>query len=82
MHDIGKIAAPDWILYKPTPLDAQEWVTMKSHRIYGKRILGNGKAAYIRMGAEIAESHHERWDGRAGIPMDSRGARFRSRQAS
>ncbi len=67
MHDIGKIAVSDLILYKPTALDEQEWVTMKSHTIFGKRILENGKAAYIRMGAEIAESHHERWDG-SGYP--------------
>ena len=67
MHDIGKIGVSDLILYKPTTLDEQEWVTMKSHTIFGKRILENGKAAYIRMGAEIAESHHERWDG-GGYP--------------
>lgn len=67
MHDIGKIAVPDRILYKSSPLDEQEWATMKSHTLYGKRILGNGKAAYIRMGAEIAESHHERWNG-GGYP--------------
>ena len=67
MHDIGKIGVSDLILYKPTALDEQEWVTMKSHTIFGKRILENGKAAYIRMGAEIAESHHERWDG-SGYP--------------
>lgn len=67
MHDIGKIGVSDLILYKPTSLNEQEWVTMKSHTIFGKRILENGKAAYIRMGAEIAESHHERWDG-SGYP--------------
>lgn len=67
MHDIGKIAVPDRILYKSTSLNEQEWVTMKSHTTFGKRILGNGKADYIRMGAEIAESHHERWDG-SGYP--------------
>ena len=67
MHDIGKIAVPDRILYKPSPLDEEEWAAMRSHTIYGKRILGSGKAAYIRMGAEIAESHHERWNG-TGYP--------------
>jgi putative two-component system response regulator len=67
MHDIGKIAVSDLILYKPTTLNEQEWVAMKRHTIFGKRILGRGKAAYIRMGAEIAESHHERWDG-SGYP--------------
>jgi putative two-component system response regulator len=67
MHDIGKIAVPDRILYKPGPLDAEEWEIMKSHTTTGKRMLEKGTAAYIRMGAEIAESHHERWDG-SGYP--------------
>ena len=67
MHDIGKIAVPDRILYKPGPLDAEEWEIMKSHTTTGKRMLEKGTAAYIQMGAEIAESHHERWDG-SGYP--------------
>jgi hypothetical protein len=48
---------------------AENWrrVTMKTHTIFGKCILGSGNATYIRMGAEIAESHHERWDG-SGYP--------------
>ena len=67
MHDIGKIAVPDKILYKQAPLDPDEWAVMKSHTTTGKRILEKGTAAYVRMGAEIAESHHERWDG-SGYP--------------
>ncbi|HVP19458.1 MAG TPA: HD domain-containing phosphohydrolase [Spirochaetia bacterium] len=67
MHDIGKIAVPDSILKKKTPLDAEEWEVMRKHTTFGKRILEKGKADYIRMGAEIAESHHERWDG-SGYP--------------
>jgi putative two-component system response regulator len=67
MHDIGKIAIPDRILLKSGPLDAQEWEVMKSHTLLGAQILRSGTTSYVRMGAEIAVSHHERWDG-TGYP--------------
>ncbi len=68
MHDIGKIAIPDRILLKDAPLDAEEWEVMKTHTVLGAQILRDGTATYVRMGAEIAESHHERWDG-TGYPQ-------------
>jgi len=68
MHDIGKIGIPDRILLKPGPLDAEEWSVMKTHTSLGKRILQGGTSPYIRLGAEIAETHHERWDG-SGYPL-------------
>ncbi len=67
MHDIGKIAIPDRILLKTAPLDPAEWEVMKTHTTLGAQILKAGTATYVRMGAEIAESHHERWDG-TGYP--------------
>ena len=75
MHDIGKIAVPDRILLKPGPLTREEWEVMKSHTTYGKRILAKGSANYIRMGAEIAETHHERWNG-SGYPKGLSGAQI------
>ena len=67
MHDIGKIGIPDHVLLKPGALDADEWAVMKQHTVIGAKILGESRSAYLRMGAEIALNHHERWCG-GGYP--------------
>ncbi|HEY5476611.1 MAG TPA: HD domain-containing phosphohydrolase [Tepidiformaceae bacterium] len=67
MHDIGKIGIPDSVLLKPGALTPEEWVVMKGHTLIGWAILGDSKSAYLQMGAEIALSHHEQWDG-GGYP--------------
>ncbi len=67
MHDIGKIGIPDNILLKPGGFTPDEWEIMKGHAAQGAKILGNSKSPYLTMGAEIALSHHERWDG-GGYP--------------
>lgn len=72
MHDIGKIGIPDQILLKPGSHTAEEWSIMKSHTTLGAGILANKRSPYLRMGAEIALSHHERWDG-SGYPNGLRG---------
>ena len=65
MHDIGKIGIPDRILLKPGKLEGKEWNTMKSHAMLGATILedSNKDSELLRMAAEIALTHHERWDG-------------------
>jgi putative two-component system response regulator len=72
MHDIGKIGIPDHILLKPGSLTADEWVVMKGHSSMGAKILGNSKSPHLKMGAEIALDHHERWDG-GGYPNGKQG---------
>lgn len=67
MHDIGKIGIPDHILLKQGPLTPDEWEIMKQHPLMGSIILGNSDSPYLKMGAEIALNHHERWDG-GGYP--------------
>jgi putative two-component system response regulator len=69
LHDIGKIGVPDTVLLKPGRLDPVEWESMKSHADLGARILGGGQSTspYTRMGAAIAQNHHEKWDG-SGYP--------------
>jgi putative two-component system response regulator len=67
MHDIGKIGIPDRVLLKPGSLTPEEWLTMKTHCALGASILASGTSPYTRLGAEIALSHHERWDG-SGYP--------------
>ena len=72
MHDIGKIGIPDHVLLKPGGFTPEEWEIMKGHAAMGAVILGNGKSRYLKMGAEIALNHHERWDG-SGYPHGKRG---------
>jgi putative two-component system response regulator len=67
MHDVGKIAIPDRVLLKPGSLDATEWAIMKTHSWLGAKMLEGGDSPYLRMGRDIAMSHHERWDG-TGYP--------------
>ena len=72
MHDIGKIGIPDPILLKPGGLTPEELEIMKGHTLIGAKILGHSKSPYLKMGAEIALNHHERWDG-GGYPNGKRG---------
>ncbi len=67
MHDVGKVGVPDAILLKPGPLDADERRVMQLHTTIGHQILRDSPSPVIRLGAEIALSHHERWDG-TGYP--------------
>ena len=72
MHDIGKVGIPEQILLKPGSYTDAERETMKSHASLGAQILMKGRSPYLRMGARIALSHHERWDG-SGYPNGTRG---------
>jgi putative two-component system response regulator len=67
MHDVGKIGIPDAILMKPGELDAAEFEVIKQHTFIGHRILGGSSAPLLQTAAEIALSHHERFDG-GGYP--------------
>jgi len=67
LHDIGKAAIPDAILQKPGKLNAQEWEVMQKHAQFGLDILQRSHRPLMRLGAQIALSHHERWDG-TGYP--------------
>jgi putative two-component system response regulator len=72
MHDIGKIGIHDHVLLKPGGFTPEEWEAMKGHSLMGAKILGNSKSPYLKMGAEIALNHHERWDG-GGYPHGKQG---------
>jgi putative two-component system response regulator len=63
LHDIGKIAIPDAILLKPGKLTPQEREVIESHALIGARILAGSQSQLLSVAAEIAVSHHERWDG-------------------
>jgi len=67
MHDIGKVGIPDDILLKPGRLDENECEVMKGHSAIGAKILEGSSSAILKLAAEIAQTHHERWDG-TGYP--------------
>ena len=67
LHDIGKVAIPDAILTKPGPLSSTQFDVVKTHTMRGFEILTGTDSKLTQMAAEIALSHHERWDG-GGYP--------------
>jgi len=72
LHDIGKIGIPDYILLKSGRLDDKEFGIMKTHCHIGFNTLNDAlvkfpRADYLQMSAEIACSHHEKFDG-TGYP--------------
>ncbi|HTR72069.1 MAG TPA: HD domain-containing phosphohydrolase [Solirubrobacteraceae bacterium] len=64
LHDVGKVAVPDSILLKPGKLTDEEFDVIKGHAEVGYRMLAGSASEVVRMGAEIARTHHERWDGK------------------
>ncbi|MGZ4953928.1 MAG: HD-GYP domain-containing protein, partial [Methylobacter sp.] len=73
LHDIGKVGIPDAILQKPGPLTPEEWKIMKTHAQLGREAieLAERDAAepvdFLSLAKEIANWHHEKWDG-TGYP--------------
>jgi len=67
MHDIGKVGTPDHILLKPGRLTAEELIVMRQHSRIGHDILLGSSSPMIQMAAEIALTHHEKFDG-SGYP--------------
>lgn len=72
LHDIGKVKIPDAVLNKPGRLTAEEFDLMKTHTTEGAKILRSSLSGiedgnWLSMAIEMAESHHERWDGK-GYP--------------
>jgi two-component system, cell cycle response regulator len=65
LHDIGKVAIPDAILSKPSPLDPREWEFIRRHTLIGERIIAAAPA--LGAVARLVRSSHERWDG-TGYP--------------
>lgn len=72
LHDIGKVGVPDAILQKPGALTEAERLAMQQHTLIGAeclRAVGHqlGEDDFLTTAIEIAEGHHERWDG-TGYP--------------
>jgi putative two-component system response regulator len=77
LHDVGKVGIPDSILLKPGKLTDAEFEIMKTHTLIGAELLDGLRASYgdfamIAMGVDVANSHHEWWDG-SGYPRGQKG---------
>jgi putative nucleotidyltransferase with HDIG domain len=66
LHDIGKMAIPDYILNKPGPLNEDEWHVMRQHPQFALDMLKN--ISFLETALDIPHYHHERWDG-SGYPL-------------
>lgn len=65
LHDIGKVAIPDQILFKPGPLVDAEWEIMRRHPDIAVELLS--PVSYLEPALEIPHWHHEKWNG-TGYP--------------
>ena len=77
LHDIGKVGIPDTVLCKPGRFEPHEYELMKKHSEYGASVLRRAEAklsfaSFLRTAIDIAQSHHERWDGK-GYPTGLQG---------
>lgn len=70
LHDVGKLAVPDYIISKPGRLTPDEFSKMKIHPIVGAEIVERIEFPYPV--APIVRAHHEKWDG-SGYPFGLKG---------
>jgi putative two-component system response regulator len=77
LHDMGKVAIADHILFKKGELTPEEWEEMRQHPRYGHDALLRaeqhvGSTPFLKLAREIAYTHHEKWDG-TGYPQGLQG---------
>jgi HD-GYP domain-containing protein (c-di-GMP phosphodiesterase class II) len=65
LHDVGKVAVPDAVLFKQSSLSDEEFSLIAKHPIVGSEILRD--VEFLGEGKLVVRHHHERWDGR-GYP--------------
>lgn len=70
LHDIGKVAIPDRILFKRGPLVDEEWKVMRQHPDIAVQLLS--PVTYLTPAMDIPHWHHEKWDG-TGYPDQLKG---------
>jgi len=73
LHDIGKVAIPDQILFKRGPLLDEEWTVMRRHPDIAMQLLS--PVTYLAQALDIPHWHHEKWDG-TGYPDRLAGERI------
>jgi putative two-component system response regulator len=75
LHDIGKIAVPDRILFASDELQAAQRELMSAHTIFGAELLSRSNQTQLRLAQQIAYQHHEWWNGQ-GYPLRLSGKRI------
>ena len=70
LHDIGKVAVPDAILFKTSKLTDEEYALIAQHPVVGVEILRD--VDFLGEGKLVVRHHHERWDG-SGYPDKLKG---------
>jgi HD-GYP domain-containing protein (c-di-GMP phosphodiesterase class II) len=70
LHDVGKVAVPDSILFKTGKLTAEEYALIERHPVIGSEILRG--VDFLAEAVQVVRHHHERWDG-SGYPDGLRG---------
>ena len=65
LHDVGKVAVPDAILFKTERLTDEEYALISRHPVIGYEILRH--VDFLGDAKLVVRHHHERWDGR-GYP--------------
>ena len=65
LHDVGKVAVPDAILFKSSSLTEEEYSLVRRHPVIGTEILRD--VDFLGEGKLVVRHHHERWDG-TGYP--------------
>src|SRR3954454_6598738 len=65
LHDVGKVAVPDAILFKSDRLTDEEYALITRHPVIGAEILRD--VTFLGEAKLVVRHHHERWDG-AGYP--------------
>lgn len=73
LHDIGKVAIPDAVLFKSGPLTDEEMNVVKKHTVFGGDVIKamespEETSSFLLYAKSIAYFHHEKWDG-SGYPF-------------
>ncbi|MDR0562142.1 MAG: response regulator [Spirochaetaceae bacterium] len=77
LHDVGKIAIKDYILFKPEKLNEEEFEEMKKHTTFGVQVIekigeSTSERIFLEHAKIFAGTHHEKWDG-TGYPNGLKG---------
>jgi len=72
IHDVGKVAVPDAILFKSAEVSHDEFEKIKLHSTFGYDIFKNSNRQIMQAAAIVAQQHHEHWDG-GGYPLGLKG---------